>query len=63
MAPIDFLSAERVTGNDFTIRTATRGGIDIAVEWAAKEGSNPGIHNADCYYPVDPNGFFIGFFG
>lgn len=34
--------------------------VDIAINWAAKEGWNPGRHDADCYYPVDPNGFIIG---
>jgi GNAT superfamily N-acetyltransferase len=33
---------------------------NIAVEWAAKEGWNPGIHDADCFYAADPNGFFVG---
>jgi hypothetical protein len=32
--------------------------VDIAIEWAAKEGWNPGIHDADCYFSADPNGFF-----
>ena len=48
---------------NFTIRIATRAEVDIAVEWAAKEGWNPGFHDADCYYSADPNGFLIGFLG
>ena len=35
----------------------------IAVEWAAKEGWNPGIYDAPCFYGTDPKGFFAGFFG
>ncbi|MCI5125057.1 MAG: GNAT family N-acetyltransferase [Candidatus Electrothrix sp. AR5] len=38
----------------------TRKEVDVAVEWAAQEGWNPGIHDADCYFTADPNGFLIG---
>ncbi len=37
-----------------------RGDIDIAMDWAAAEGWNPGIHDGDCFYYTDPEGFFIG---
>ena len=37
--------------------------IDIAIEWAAEEGWNPGLHDADCYFTADPNGFLIGLLG
>lgn len=37
--------------------------MDIAVDWAAEEGWNPGLPDADCYYAADPQGFFIGFLG
>ena len=37
--------------------------IDFAIEWAAKEGWNPGLHDADCYFEADPNGFRIGLLG
>lgn len=45
---------------DYTIRIATRPEIDLAVEWAADEGWNPGLHDAECYYAADPDGFLIG---
>jgi ribosomal protein S18 acetylase RimI-like enzyme len=48
---------------NFTIKTMSRKEVDIAIEWAAKEGWNPSIHDADCYYTADPNGFLIGFIG
>ncbi len=48
---------------NYTIRIATRSEVDIAIEWAAKEGWNPGLHDADCYYSADPNGFLIGLLG
>ena len=46
---------------NYTIHTMTREQLDIAVEWAAAEGWNPGLHDADCYYAADPNGFLMGF--
>jgi len=45
----------------YTIKTMDREEVDIAIEWAAKEGWNPGLHDADCYYTADPTGFLIGF--
>jgi hypothetical protein len=45
---------------NFIIRTATRLEVEIAVEWAATEGWNPGIHDGDCYYSADTTGFLIG---
>lgn len=48
---------------NYTIKTMGRKEIDIAIEWAAKEGWNPGLHDADCYYSADSNGFLIGRLG
>lgn len=45
---------------DYIIRTMTRDEINIAVDWAALEGWNPGLYDADCFYAADPNGFLIG---
>jgi hypothetical protein len=47
----------------FTIRRMTRGEIDVAIDWAEAEGWNPGIHDSDCFYATDPNGFLIGLLG
>jgi ribosomal protein S18 acetylase RimI-like enzyme len=33
---------------------------DIAVEWAAAEGWNPGLGDAACFYAADPDGFLAG---
>lgn len=41
----------------------TRGELDIAVDWAASEGWNPGLYDADCFYNADPTGFLMGFLG
>ncbi|MGI0116008.1 GNAT family N-acetyltransferase [Zooshikella sp. RANM57] len=46
--------------NNYIIRTMTREEVNIAIDWAAKEGWNPGLHDAECYYLTDPNGFLIG---
>ncbi|MCP5351826.1 MAG: GNAT family N-acetyltransferase [Chromatiales bacterium] len=45
---------------DYVVRTMTRAEVDLAVEWAAREGWNPGLSDAACYYAADPNGFLIG---
>jgi GNAT acetyltransferase-like protein/acetyltransferase (GNAT) family protein len=34
--------------------------IDIAADWAAAEGWNPGLADAACFATVDPEGFLIG---
>lgn len=34
--------------------------IQIALDWAANEGWNPGLHDAETYLQADPQGFFIG---
>jgi len=43
------------------IRPMRRSDLDIALEWAAGEGWNPGLHDADAFYATDPGGFLIGF--
>ena len=45
---------------DFDIRRMTREEIDLAVDWAAAEGWNPGLHDADCFHAADSDGFFVG---
>ncbi len=44
----------------FVIRTMERSEVDFAVDLAANEGWNPGLHDADCFFRTDPNGFLIG---
>ncbi|MYN18859.1 GNAT family N-acetyltransferase [Rugamonas sp. FT107W] len=34
--------------------------LNIALDWAAIEGWNPGLHDAACFYAADPGGFLIG---
>jgi GNAT superfamily N-acetyltransferase len=38
-------------------RRATRGELDVAVEWAAQERWNPGRADADAFWAADPDGF------
>ena len=47
--------------NNYKIRTATRDELDIVVEWAAEEGWNPGLYDADSFHLTDPSGFYMGF--
>lgn len=37
----------------------TRPELDWAIEMAASEGWNPGLHDADAFYAADPDGFII----
>ena len=38
----------------------TRPEVDLAIDWAAAEGWNPGLHDAACFHAADPDGFLIG---
>lgn len=39
-------------------RVMTREEVALAVAWAANEGWNPGLSDAECFFAVDPEGFF-----
>lgn len=41
------------------IRKATRADLDIMIEWAASEGWNPGIDDAQAFWLADPEGYWI----
>lgn len=47
----------------YKIKTMSRKEMNVAIEWAAEEGWNPGLHDADCFYSTDPKGFLMGFLG
>jgi ribosomal protein S18 acetylase RimI-like enzyme len=49
-----------VRDKSFVVRTMTEADLAIALEWAAAEGWNPGLHDAHCFYAADPAGFFLG---
>jgi len=42
-------------------RAMSRHELDVALDWAAAEGWNPGLHDADCFYAADPGGYLAGF--
>ena len=46
--------------DEMIVRVMTRGEVDMALEWAAAEGWNPGRHDAESFHALDPQGFFIG---
>ena len=46
--------------HSFTVKQMILEDLELAVEWAASEGWNPGLHDAEIFYQTDPRGFFIG---
>jgi ribosomal protein S18 acetylase RimI-like enzyme len=43
------------------IRPMKPADLDLAVEWAAREGWNPGLADAPAFRAADPDGFLMGF--
>lgn len=52
------MAAAAVAGQ---VRKLTRAQVHTLVAWAAREGWNPGLADADVFYSADPDGF-LGFF-
>ena len=50
-------------GSDFHIRRLERAELPLVRRWAAAEGWNPGQGDAECFYEIDPLGFFVGELG
>lgn len=46
--------------SDLTIRSMTRAEVDLAIDWAAAEGWNPGLTDAAPFHAADPDGFLVG---
>jgi hypothetical protein len=46
-----------MTPNDMNIRRMTRDELDMLVDWAAREGWNPGLNDAEVFWASDPEGF------
>jgi len=44
---------------DCTIRAMQRAEVETAIDFAAAEGWNPGLHDASCFHAADPGGFLI----
>lgn len=45
---------------DYRIEPMKLAGVEVAIDWAAREGWNPGLNDAQCFYAIDPDGFFAG---
>jgi hypothetical protein len=45
---------------NYKVRLMKLEDIALALNWAAKEGWNPGIYDAEAFWAADPTGFFIG---
>jgi GNAT superfamily N-acetyltransferase len=43
--------------NELTIRNMTRPEVNELVEWAAREGWNPGLNDAELFWATDPDAF------
>ncbi len=44
-------------GGDLVVRAMRRDELDVLVGWAAAEGWNPGLGDADVFWATDPDGF------
>ncbi|MGO4391942.1 GNAT family N-acetyltransferase [Variovorax sp. M-6] len=44
---------------DPTIRTLAREEMPLVIDMAAREGWNPGLHDAVCFHAADPGGFLV----
>ena len=49
--------------NELVIRNMTRPEVDELVEWAAREGWNPGLHDAEAFWATDPDAFIAAELG
>jgi ribosomal protein S18 acetylase RimI-like enzyme len=49
-----------VRDKSLVLRAMSEADLALALEWAAAEGWNPGLHDAHCFYSADPQGFFVG---
>lgn len=46
--------------DDLSLRTMGPDDVALALDWAAAEGWNPGLHDTPCFLAPDPDGFLIG---
>ena len=47
--------------SEYVIRPLTADELKVAVDWAGREGWNPGHHDAACFHGADSGGFLGGF--
>ena len=48
---------------NYTVRVMSRADLDLALQWAAAEGWNPGLDDAEAFHATDPGGFLMGWLG
>jgi ribosomal protein S18 acetylase RimI-like enzyme len=46
-----------MSNGELRIRQMTRNELDVLVDWAAEEGWNPGLDDAEVFWATDPEGF------
>jgi hypothetical protein len=51
---------DRMSNDDFRVRSMRPEEVALAVDWAAAEGWNPGLADAGCFASADPGGFLLG---
>ncbi|SAK57116.1 N-acetyltransferase GCN5 [Caballeronia calidae] len=44
----------------YVVRRMNPSDVDVALDWAAAEGWNPGLDDARAFFCADPHGFFVG---
>lgn len=49
------------TDEGYEIRSLTKAESQLAIDWAAAEGWNPGLNDASIFHGADPLGFLAGF--
>ena len=45
---------------DYRIERMPLAEVETTIDWAAREGWNPGLNDAACFHAIDPNGFLMG---
>lgn len=59
--PVPAKPPEQELGNShYLVRTMTQADLDLAIDWAAAEGWNPGLGDGACFLAQDPEGFVVG---
>lgn len=51
--------SDRMEKSGVSVREMDRAEVHLAIDWAAREGWNPGLHDAEVFFFADPNGFFV----
>jgi GNAT superfamily N-acetyltransferase len=49
-----------MSADSFQVRIMRPQDLELALDWAAAEGWNPGLEDAACFATVDPQGFLLG---